>query len=153
MKVILLKDIESLGKRNEVKRVADGYARNFLLPRALAVLATAEELKKNDELKEAEAKQAEEELLLFQEIAGQVDGLELEITAKVNEEGNLYGAITEAQIAEAITAKGFAVKKEQIKLETPIKELGEYEITITFPHNLEAKVKLIVISEERPIAR
>jgi large subunit ribosomal protein L9 len=148
MRVILLQNIEKIGKKREIKKVADGYARNFLFPKNLAVLATAEELEKNDELKEAEAKQAEEELLLFQEIAGQIDGLELEIAAKVSEEGNLYGAVNEAQIAEALTAKGFAVKKEQVKLETPIKELGEYEITVGFPHNLEAKVKLIVVGEK-----
>jgi len=147
MKVILLKDVEKLGRKGEVKKVADGYGRNFLISNKLAVLATEPELTKLEEDKRIEAAKAEEELKAYQEIASQIDGLEVEIPVKVGEEGKLFGAITASQIAEKIKEQGFNIGKEQVKLAEPIKELGEYETTIEFPHNLETKVKLIIIEE------
>ena len=148
MRVILLKDVEKLGKKGEIKAVADGYARNFLIPNKLAVLATKSELAKLEEQKKIEAQKAEEELLHFQEIASQVDGLEIEMPAKVSEDGKLFGAVTPSQITEKLKEKGFDIGKEQVKLESPIKEIGEYEATVEFPHNLEAKIKVIVIEEK-----
>lgn len=148
MKVILLKDVEKLGQKGEVKKVADGYGRNYLIPNKLAILATKSELAKLEEEKKVETEKAEEELKVYQEIASQIDGLELEIPVKIAEEGKLFGAVTANQIAEKIKEQGFEIKKEQIKLEGPIKELGEYETTIEFPHNLEVKIKVIVVEEK-----
>jgi large subunit ribosomal protein L9 len=148
MKVILLKDVEKLGQKGDVKEVADGYARNFLIPNKLAVLATKAELVKLEEQKKIEAQKAEEELVHFQEIASQIDGLELEIPAKVSEDGKLFGAVAASQIAEKLKEKGFEIKKEQIKTGEPIKEIGEYEATVEFPHNLEAEIKIIVVEEK-----
>ena len=157
MKIILLKDVEKLGKKNDIKNVADGYARNFLIPKKLAVLATKSEIAKLAEQKKIEAEKAEEELKLYQELASQVDGLELEISAKIAEEGKLFGTVTTSQIAEKLKEnlsgskalqEGLEIKKEQVKLEQPIKEIGEYEATIEFPHNLEVKVKVIVVEEK-----
>ncbi len=148
MQVILLKDVEKLGKKGEIKKVADGYARNFLIPKNLAVLATKNEIAKLEEQKKIEAQQAEEELVRFQEVASQIDGLELEIPVKIAEEGKLFGAVTAVQIAEGLATKGFAINKEQIKLEQPIKETGEYEAIVEFPHNLEVKIKVIVVEEK-----
>lgn len=147
MKIILLKDVEKLGQKGEVKKVADGYGRNYLIPNKLAVLATKSALAKLEEEKKMEAEKAEEELRFYQEIADQIDGLELEIPVKVGEKGKLFGAVTSSQIAEKIKEQGFEIKKEQIKLKEPIKELGEYEIIIEFPHNLEAEVKVIIVEE------
>jgi len=149
MKVILLKDVKNLGKKGEVKKVADGYGRNFLIPQKLAVLATAEEINKLNQQKEIENRQAEEELAHFQALAGEIDGLELEITAKTSKEGKLFGALEASQITQALAQRGFKVDKKQIKLENPIKETGEYEVTIEFPHNLEAKIKVIVLEEKQ----
>ncbi|NQV00656.1 MAG: 50S ribosomal protein L9 [Parcubacteria group bacterium] len=148
MKVILLKDVEKLGKEGEIKQVADGYARNFLIPKQMAVLATKSEMAQAEEQKKIDTQKAEEELALFQGIASQIDGLELEVPVKINEEGKLFGAITANQIAEKLKEKGFKIKKEQVKLKDPIKELGEYEIAIEFPHNLETKIKVIVLEEK-----
>ena len=148
MKVILLKDVEKLGKKGEVKNVADGYARNYLIPNKMAVLATKSELVKAEEQKKIEAEKAEKELKIYQEIANQIDGLELEISAKVVEEDKLFGTVTVSQIAEKLKEKNFEIKKEQIKLESPIKEIGEYEATVEFPHNLETKIKIIVVEEK-----
>jgi len=148
MKIILLKNVEKLGKKGEVKNVADGYARNFLIPNKLAALATKSELAKLEKQKEIETEKAEEELKLYQKIASQIDGLEIEIPVKINEEGNLFGAITASQIAEKLKEKNFEIKKEQIKLEEPIKEIGEYEVIVEFPHNLETKIKVIIVEEK-----
>ncbi len=148
MKIILLKDVEKLGKKGEVKNVADGYARNFLIPNKLAVLATKSELVRLEEQEKIETEKAEEELKFYQELASQIDGLEIEIPAKVSEEGNLFGTVTASQIAEKLKEKNFEIKKEQIKLEEPIKEIGEYEAIIEFPHNLETKIKVIIVEEK-----
>lgn len=148
MKVILLKDVEKLGKKGEVKKVADGYARNFLIPQKMAVLATQSEIAKLEKEKEIEAQKAEQELTLYQEIASQIDGLEIEIPAKVGEDGKLFGSITPAKISETLKLRGFEIKKEQIKIAEPFKEIGEYEATVEFPHNLEVKIKLIVVEEK-----
>ena len=148
MKIILLKDVEKLGKKGEVKNVADGYARNFLIPNKLAALATKSELAKLEEQKKIETEKAEEELKLYQKIASQIDGLEIEIPVKINEEGNLFGTITASQIAEKLKEKNSEIKKEQIKLEEPIKEIGEYEVIVEFPHNLETKIKVIIVEDK-----
>ncbi len=148
MRVILLKDVEKLGKKGNVREVANGYARNFLIPNKLVVLATERELKKLAEEKKIEAQKAEEELLHFQEIASQVDGLEIEIPAKVSEDSKLFGTVTAIQIVEKLKERGFEIDKEQVKLETPIKEIGEYEVIVEFPHNLETKIKIVVIEEK-----
>ena len=148
MKVILLKDVEKLGKKGEIKEIADGYGRNFLIPNELAILATKDQIVKLEELKEIESKKSEEELVKFQELATQLNGLELEISAKVSEEEKLFGAITNVQIVEKLKEQGISVDKEQIKLKDPIKEIGEYEINIQLPHNLEAKIKIIIVKEK-----
>jgi len=147
MKVILLKDVEKLGKKGDIKEVADGYARNFLIPEKLVALASKSEIAKIEAQKEIEAKQAEKELARYQEIATQMDGLELEISVKIDEEGKLFGAINANQISEKLQEKGFEIKKGQVKLEESIKETGEHEVTVELPHNLEAKVKVIVTEE------
>ena len=148
MKVILLKDVEKLGEKGKIKEVADGYARNFLIPNKLAVLATKSELAKLEKEKKIDIEKAEEELKVYQEIASQIDGLEIEIPVKVVEEGKLFGAVTASQIIEKLKENNFEIKKEQIKLEEPIKELGEYEVIVEFPHNLETKIKVIVAEEK-----
>lgn len=148
MKVILLQNIEKLGRKNDIKIVADGYARNFLIPKKMAVLATEADLEELEEFKEAEIQQAEEELSRYQELASQIDGFEVEIPVKMNENGKLFGAITTAKIAESLKKAGFNVEQEQIKLKEPIKEIGEYEIDIEFPHKLEAKIKVVVSTVE-----
>lgn len=148
MKIILLQDIDNLGKKDDVKKVADGYARNFLFPKNMAVLATTSNLKDLEEKQKIEAQKAEEELKMFQDRAGQLDGLELEIAVKVKDDGGLFGSITEAKISDKLKEKGIEIRKEQIKLEKPIKEPGEYETVIEFPHNLEARIKIIVVEEK-----
>lgn len=147
MKVILLKDVEGLGKKGEIKNAADGHARNFLIPKKLAIIATNKAVKELEAEKESEAQKAEQELKQIEEVVSQIDGLEIEIPVKVDETGKLYGSINDQKISQFFKDRGFDVKKNQIKILQPIKEVGEYPITITFDHGLEAEIKLIIIDE------
>lgn len=144
MKVILLQDIPKIGKKFDVKEVADGYARNFLLPKGLIKPATEEALKTLEAEKLAAAKKAEEELKMVEQTVSQLDGQEIEIFSKADESGKLFGAITPLKIAKVLKEKGFEAKKNQIKIAEPIKTIGEHEITLEMEHGLEAKIKLIV---------
>lgn len=148
MKVILLQDIEDLGKKYEVKEVKDGHARNFLLPQKLAKAATKEALKWLAGQKEIIEKEAEEDLKKAQEIATKLDGLELNIAVKVGEEGQLFESINAQKISEKLKEQGIEVKKSQVKLENPIKELGEFSINLNLDHNLEAEIKVIISAEK-----
>lgn len=149
MKIILLQDVEELGKKGDIKNVANGYARNFLFPKKLAKFATEEAIKELEKQKELEAQKAEEELKKIEELVSQIDGLEFEVIEKVDENGKLYGSINEIGVAKILKEKGFEIKKKQIKIPQPIKDLGEFPVTILFDHGLEAEIKLIVM-EEKP---
>ena len=149
MKVILLKDVPKVGKKYDVKEVADGYARNFLIPKNLVKPATDTAIKALEAEKAAAEAMAELDLAQTEELVSRLDGQEIEITLKVSEEGKLYGGLTPLKISKALQGKGFEVKKNQIKLNDPIKETGEYEVAIEFAHGLEAKVKVIVGGERK----
>lgn len=146
MKVILLERVPKLGEQGEVKEVALGYARNFLIPKGLAEEATTEAIAEALARKEKMAKQAEMDLVMAEALVQKLEGQTIEISAKASEEGTLYAAISSSKVATALQVKGFDVKKDQIILEG-IKELGEHEIVINLDHGLEARVTLIVNSE------
>lgn len=149
MKVILLQDIEGLGKKYEIKEVKNGHARNLLLPQKLVRPATREALKWLASQKEIIEKAAEEDLKKAQASASGIDGLELNIAVRVGEEGQLFESINSQKIAEKLKEMGFEVKKSQVALENPIKELGEFPVKINLDHNLEAEIK-IIIAEQKP---
>ena len=148
MKVILLQDIENLGKKYVVKNVKAGYARNFLIPKGLAKIVTKEVLEWLKIQKEIEEKKAEEELKKVQHSASQMDGIEIIIPVKVGEEGQLFESITSQKIIEKLKEARFELKKNQVVLEQPLKELGEFPIKITFEHGLEAEIRIIVMEEK-----
>lgn len=147
MKVILLQDVENMGKKFDVKEVADGYARNFLIPKKLAQLASKQALEWADMQRNIQGQKAEEELKSMQESASQLDDLEVTISVKVGEEGQLFEAIGAQKIADSIKAMGFAIKKEQIQLEEPLKETGEFPVKVNLEHNLEAEIRVIITEE------
>ena len=149
VKVILLKDIENIGKKGDIKKVANGYARNFLFPKKLVKIASKEAIEELEKQEELEEKKAEEELKVVQEVIKKIDGLEIEMPVKVDEEGKLYGSIKEVEISKILTEKRFNIKKKQIKIPQPIKEIGEHQVTILFDHNLEAEIKIIVVEERK----
>ncbi len=148
MKVILLKNVDNLGKKYEQKEVKEGYAQNLLIPQGLAKLATKEALAWAETQKEIESKKSEDELKAFQDKATAVDGQEIIISVKTNELGSPFESINSQKIAEKLKELGLEVKKNQITLESPIKELGEFPVKIKFEHNLESEVKVIITEEK-----
>lgn len=148
MRVIFLKDVEKVGKKFEVKEVKDGYARNFLIPQGLAKPATEEVLAWLETQKEIEEKKAEEKLKRVQEIASALDGREITIPVQIGKEGQLFGSITSQKISEELKELGFEVKKGQINLAEPIKEIGEYPVKIQLPDNLEVEIRVIITEEK-----
>lgn len=149
MKVILLKDVENLGKKHDIKEVADGYARNFLLAKNLVKQATQKAIEEIKAQKELVAQKAKEELKLVQEQVSQIDGQEVEIAMKLKETGEIYGSITPFKISQALKKKGFNIKKSQVNLKENVKKLGEYPVIITFDHNLEAEIKIRIVEEKK----
>ena len=148
MKVILLKDIQDLGKKYDVKEVKNGYARNFLIPQGLAKIATKQALKWLETRKETIEKEIEEDLKKEQKVASTLDGLELNIAVKVGEEGQLFESINSQKIADKLKEMGFEIKKSKIILEEPIKTLGEFPVKISLEHNLEVEVRVIIVEEK-----
>lgn len=148
MKVILLKNVEKLGKMFEIKVVKNGYARNFLIPSGLAKPATREAVKWVEMQKEILEKKAEEELKKSQETASQMDGLEVIMAVKTGDEGQLFEKITGQKIAEKIKELGYRIDKKQINLEKPIEAIGEYPVKLKFGDNLEVEIKVIITEEK-----
>ena len=148
MKVILLQDVEGLGKKYDLKEVKNGYARNFLLPEKLVRAATRQALKWLAGQKEIIEKAAEEDLKRAQASASGLDGLELNIAMKIGDEGQLFESVNTKKIVEKLKEIGFEIKKSQVKLENPIKELGEFPVSISLDHNLEAEIKVIITAEK-----
>ncbi len=144
MKVILLKDIENIGKKYDVKEVKDGYVRNFLIPKGFVKIATKKSLEWLEAQKEIMEKQAEKELMKVQELASKLDGTEILISVKIGEKGQLFEKITSSKIAEQLKEQGYNVKKDQIDLQKPIQETGEYSVKIKLNHNLEPEIKVII---------
>ena len=147
MKVILLQDVENLGKKFEIKEVKNGYARNFLVPNNLVKIASKlnlQWLKKQQEIKE---KEIEEDLKKIQTVASAIDGTEVAIVVKVGSEGQLFESINAAKVAEQLKVMGFDIKKSQIKLDEPLKETGEFPVKISLYYSLEVEVRVVVSAE------
>ncbi len=147
MKVLLTKDVYKLGHAGDVKRVADGYGRNFLIPQGLAVLATPGALKQAEKIRQ---KAAEQRAIMNEEmgvIAGRLKGLELAFAARAGETGKLYGSITPQDMADAIQKKsGYAIKRQQLDMQ-PLRTLGEHTIRIRLTMDLIPEIKVTVYRE------
>lgn len=145
MKVLLLKDIPGTGRKGDVKDVADGFARNFLLKQGVAKPATERTLVqiKAEELQQK--KKNEKDLRLFQDQAAQLDGLEIEIKEKVNKSGTLYAALDPKKIVDVIKKQTkISLNSSQVNVGKPIKSVGDHHIAIEFGHGLEANVRVTV---------
>ena len=147
MKVILLQDVEDLGKKHEVKEVKEGFVRNSLLPQGLVKQATPEALKWLEMQKEISAKQMEEGLKEIQKIASAIDGQEVTFSLKAGDKGQLFESVTSQKLVEKIKEMGYEIKKTQLEMES-IKEFGEFPVKVKFDHNLEAEIKLIVVEDK-----
>ena len=147
MEVILREHVDNLGKRGEIVKVADGYARNYLLPRKLALLATEGNKKQIEREREKfEAKESEERKVA-EAMAGRVGSVEIEIARKVGENDVLFGSVTAADIAEALSAKGFEVDRRKLQLHEPIKKLGEVEVPLKLHRDVTTNIKVKVVAE------
>jgi large subunit ribosomal protein L9 len=146
MRVILLKDVKSLGKAGAVVEVAEGYANNFLIPKKLAAEASSGALATLDQQNKAKAKRQAEDLAQTQELARLLESKPLSVSARAGGNGKLFGTITNAQIAEAIQ-RSFDVMldRHKIELKTPIKAIGTYPIEVKLGNNVTAKAMLEVI--------
>ena len=149
MEVILREHVEHLGTRGEIVKVADGYARNYLLPRKLALLVTAGNKKQVErERTKFEAKESEERGAA-EAIAQRMANVEIVIARKVGETEALFGSVTSADIAEALAAKGFELDRRKIQLRDAIKKLGEYQVPVKLHRDVTTQIKVKVVAEGR----
>lgn len=148
MEVILKEDIVNIGKIGEVVRVRDGYARNYLLPRGLVLIANKKNLKTFEHQKKLVADQKQKITRQAQAVSDQLSGVSLIISMRTGEEGRLFGSVTNIQIEKALKAKGLDVDRRKIHLNEPIKTLGEYEIPIRLTADVTVPLKLSVVSED-----
>jgi large subunit ribosomal protein L9 len=147
MEVILREHVDNLGRRGELVKVADGYARNYLLPRKLALLATDGNKKVIEREKvKFDIKEAEEQKVA-QAVADRLATVEIEIARKVGETDALFGSVTNADIADALAAKGFDVDRRKIQLHEPIKKIGEVEVPVKLHRDVVVKLKVKVVAE------
>lgn len=148
MEVILKEDIVNLGKMGEVVRVRDGYARNYLLPRGLVLVANKKNLKGFEHQKRVVASQKERVVKQAETLSEKLAGAALTIAVKAGEEGKLFGSVTNIDIEKALRAKGFDIERRKIHLDEPIKSLGDYEVPVRLTADVTATVKVSVVSEE-----
>jgi len=148
MEVILKEDIDKLGHRGDVVKVAEGYGRNFLLPRKLAIEATKANKTVVEQMKASAVRKSATEKAGAEELAKQFDQVAVEFTRKVGEKDHLFGSVTSADIADALAAKGFNVDRRKIQLVEPLKSLGEYTIPIKLHREVTAHFKVTVNKEE-----
>lgn len=147
MEVILKEDIVTLGKIGEIVRVRDGYARNYLLPRGLVLMANKKNLKTFEHQKKIVADQKQKITRHAQVVGDQLAGVSLVIPMKVGEEGKLFGSVTTIQIEKALKAKGLNVDRRKIHLDAPIKSVGDYEVPIRLAAELTMPLKVSVVAE------
>lgn len=147
MKIILLKDIPALGKKNEVKEVSGGYARNFLLPQKLAEPATDAAISALAAKKAHDEREKSEEENKYNAAAEKLKTAVMSLKVKMGEKGKAFGSVTAQKIADALKKQGVAVEKEWIALAEPIKTIGEHAIEIKFPHGIVGETKIIVEAE------
>ncbi len=147
-KVILQEDIDKLGHRGDVVTVKPGYARNFLLPKKLAIEATTGNMKALERIRGALAKKTATELDAAQKQAAALNGVELKFTRKTGENDQLFGSVTSGDIADALEAQGFKIDKRQVQLHDPLKALGDFPVKIKVFRDVVAEVKATVAKEE-----
>lgn len=151
MKLILKEDVVRLGQMGDLVDVADGYARNYLLPQKKATFATTRNVKLFEHEKRVVADQVRKERFSAEETARKIEALAIRIPVKVGEEGKLFGSVTSKDIFEAVAAGGIEVDKRKILLDKPIKELGIFEVKIKIRADVTAQVKVEVVGMEEAV--
>jgi large subunit ribosomal protein L9 len=148
MEVILREDIHNLGSRGQVVKVAAGYARNFLIPKKLAVTASESNKKIIEQERQAHLRKEAKMQGEAQELSKLMTGVSVEIRQKAGENDQLFGSVTAKDIADALEAKGFTIDRRKIQLEDPIKQLGEFKVPVRLHKEVVAEVTVVVAKEE-----
>ena len=145
MQIILLEKVANVGNLGDLVKVKDGYARNFLIPKGMAKRATPENMKLLEEKRTELERAAAEKLAAAQAQGEKLEGSRIDITQKAGVDGRLFGSVTNADIAEAVKAKGFTVEKGQVRLPTgPLKQIGEHAVTVQLHTDVVAHVTVVV---------
>jgi large subunit ribosomal protein L9 len=148
MEVILREDIDHLGHRGDVIKVADGYGRNFLLPKKLAMEATAANKSVIDQMKQSAVRRSAKEKTDAEQLVAQLDLIELTFERRVGENEHLFGSVTSSEIAHGLESKGFHIDRRKVQLEEPLKQLGEFHVPVKLHREVTAHVKVTVKAEE-----
>jgi large subunit ribosomal protein L9 len=147
MKVILTKDLDNLGRAGALVEVKTGYGRNYLLPRNLAVLATAKNIRQLDHQKSGILARAAKERQNMTAMAQKLSAIEVRFTRKVGEQNKLFGSVTSKDVHEQLAAQGYQIERRQVHLPEPLKEVGTHEVEVKLHPEVTAKVKVTVAAE------
>ena len=148
MEVILREDVDKLGNRGEVVRVADGYARNFLLPRRMAVPATDSNRKIVEQERESHLRKEAKLSGEARDLGNLMANVTVTITQKAGEEGQLFGSVTAGDIADALEAQNYKIERRKIQLEHPIKHVGEYKVPVRLHRDVTVEIPVNVVAEQ-----
>jgi large subunit ribosomal protein L9 len=147
MKVILLDDVTKVGRRGEVRDVSDGYARNYLIPKRLALSATAGNLKNLEHIKKQQEAKADRVKADAEGLRARIEALAYEERRQASEEGKLFGSVTAQDIADFLGTRGIQMDRRRITLDEPIKTLGEYSVSMRLHADVAAQLKVTVVRE------
>ena len=147
MEVILKEDVAKLGSRGDVVKVAEGYGRNFLLPRKLAIEATAGNKKVIEQMRAAALRRSAKEKAQAEELSKQFDGVSVSFQRRAGEQDQLFGSVTSGDIAEALEKKGFDIDRRKIQLHEPLKSLGEFTVPVKLHKDVTAHLKVVIQKE------
>jgi len=147
MEVILKEDVVKLGSRGDVVKVAEGYGRNYLLPRKLAIEATSANKSVIEQMKAASVRRSAKEKTQAEELAKQFDGVSVSFTRRSGEHDQLFGSVTSGDIADALTKKGFNVDRRKIQLHEPLKTLGEFTVPIKLHKDVTTHLRVVIEKE------
>lgn len=147
MKVILLDDVPALGHRGDVREVSDGYARNYLIPQGLALLASPSNLKNIEQIKRRQEARAEKDRASAQAQAQAIEALTVSLARQASEDGRLYGSVNAQDLVTLLSRQGIEVEKRRILLDAPLKALGEYAVPVRLHPEVAAQLKVAVVRE------
>jgi large subunit ribosomal protein L9 len=150
MEVILKEDVTNLGHRGDVVKVAEGYGRNYLLPKKLAMEATAANKAVIDQMKASAVRKSAKEKAEAEALLAQLDAVSLTFERKVGENEHLFGSVTSADIATQLEQKGFSIDRRKVQLDEPLKSLGEFHVPVKLHREVTAHIKVTVKGEEAP---
>ena len=150
MEVILKEDVNKLGNRGDVVKIADGYGRNYLLPAKLAIEATANNKAVIEQMKGSSIRKLAKEKVIAEDLAKQLEAVELVFERKVGENDHLFGSVTSGDIAHQLEEKGYSIDRRKISLEEPLKSLGEFHVPIKLHREVTSHIKVTIKGEELP---